>query len=140
MIVSFSDYLNVEVTKKRVKNVPLNWVNEILPVSSFLSPMIINVTHSLFSSQKLIERILFNVVESIRMRLKRRAGCFGLYGCDFMIDEQMKVWLIEINVNPSLTTNTKTLLQAIPPVVHEAIRTFLFSPFSNDISQTRNFD
>ena len=59
------------------------------------------------------------------MRLKRRPGCFGLYGCDFMIDEQMKVWLIEINVNPSLTTNTKTLLQAIPPVVHEAIRTSL---------------
>ena len=126
----------------RVKNIPLNWVNQILPVSSFIST-IINV---LFFFQKLIERILFNVVESIRMRLKRRAGCFGLYGCDFMIDEQMKVWLIEINVNPSLTTNTKTLLQAIPPVVHEAIRTFLFSPllFSSlwhrTNSQTTNFN
>ena len=64
---------------------------------------------------------MFNVIESIRMRLKRRVGCFGLYGYDFMIDEDMKVWLIEINVNPALTTNTNTLIQAIPPVVKESI-------------------
>jgi hypothetical protein len=64
---------------------------------------------------------MLNIVESVRMRLKRRVGCFGLYGYDFMIDEQMKVWLIEVNVNPALTTNTHTLLQAIPPVVEEAI-------------------
>ena len=65
---------------------------------------------------------MLNIIESIRMRLKRRVGCFGLYGYDFMIDEQMKVWLIEINVNPALTTNTNTLVQAIPPVVQESIR------------------
>jgi D-alanine-D-alanine ligase-like ATP-grasp enzyme len=64
---------------------------------------------------------MLNVIESIRMRLKRRVGCFGLYGYDFMIDEDMKVWLIEINVNPSLATNTNTLIQAIPPVVQESI-------------------
>jgi hypothetical protein len=64
---------------------------------------------------------MLNVIESIRMRLKRRVGCFGLYGYDFMIDEDMKVWLIEINVNPALTTNTNTLIQAIPPVVQESI-------------------
>ena len=64
---------------------------------------------------------MLNVIESIRMRLKRRVGCFGLYGYDFMVDEDMKVWLIEINVNPALTTNTNTLVQAIPPVVKESI-------------------
>lgn len=65
---------------------------------------------------------MLNIIESIRMRLKKRVGCFGLFGYDFMIDEQMKVWLIEVNVNPALTTNTNTLIQAIPPVVHESIR------------------
>ena len=63
------------------------------------------------------------------MRLKRRVGCFGLFGYDFMIDEEMKVWLIEVNVNPALTTNTNTLLQAIPPVVHESIRESFSSLF-----------
>ena len=64
---------------------------------------------------------MLNVIESIRMRLKRRIGCFGLYGYDFMIDNDMKVWLIEINVNPALTTNTNTLIQTIPPIVKESI-------------------
>ena len=75
----------------------------------------------------MIQRIMLNVIESIRMRLKRRVGCFGLYGYDFMIDEDMKVWLIEINVNPALTTNTNTLIQAIPPVVQESICKISFS-------------
>lgn len=81
---------------------------------------------------------MLNIIESIRMRLKRRVGCFGLYGYDFMIDEQMKVWLIEINVNPALTTNTNTLVLAIPPVVEEAIRTFCLSlhEISSDSSST----
>jgi len=64
---------------------------------------------------------MLNVIESIRMRLRRRIGCFGLYGFDFMIDDNMKVWLIEINSNPALTTNTNILLQVIPPIVKEAI-------------------
>jgi hypothetical protein len=39
-----------------------------------------------------------------------------------MIDENMKVWLIEINVNPAITTNTDTLVKAIPPAIEEGIR------------------
>ncbi len=77
----------------------------------------------------MIQRIMLNVIESIRMRLKRRVGCFGLFGYDFMIDEDMKVWLIEINVNPALTTNTNTLVQAIPPVVQESICKIYFIYF-----------
>ena len=61
------------------------------------------------------------------MRLKRRIGCFGLYGFDLLIDDQMKVWLIEINVNPSLTTNTKKLSKIIPNVVQESIRSFILN-------------
>jgi hypothetical protein len=39
-----------------------------------------------------------------------------------MIDENMKVWLIEINVNPAITTNTDTLIKAIPPAIEEGIQ------------------
>ncbi|CAF3861252.1 unnamed protein product [Rotaria magnacalcarata] len=95
----FNDYINKNVASN--KNLEQDWVLNVLP--------------------KIIQRIMLNVIESIRMRLKRRVGCFGLYGYDFMIDQDMKVWLIEINVNPALTTNTNTLVQAIPPVVKESI-------------------
>jgi len=49
-----------------------------------------------------------------------------------MIDEVMKVWQIEINVNPALTTNTNTLMQAITSVVQESICKFLCN--SNSLS------
>jgi hypothetical protein len=31
-----------------------------------------------------------------------RPNCFELVGYDFMIDEDFRTWLIEINTNPSL--------------------------------------
>ncbi|CAF3890345.1 unnamed protein product [Rotaria sordida] len=81
---------------------------------------------------------MLNVIESIRMRLKRPVACFGLYGYDFMIDEDTKVWLIEINVNPALTTNTNTLIQAIPPVVQESICSLPYIEQKRAISSSPN--
>jgi hypothetical protein len=65
---------------------------------------------------------MINVIHSVRNKLKRKTGFFGLYGYDFMIDENMKAWLIEINVNPAITCNTDVLVAAIPPAVDEGIR------------------
>jgi tubulin--tyrosine ligase like protein 10 len=67
---------------------------------------------------------MLQVVHSVRYKLQRKVGYFGIYGYDFMIDEQMKIWLIEINVNPAITTNTEALVKAIPPVIDEGIRMF----------------
>ena len=69
-----------------------------------------------------MHQIMLNVVHSVRHKLKRKIGYFGLYGYDFMIDENMKTWLIEINVNPAITCNTDVLIAAIPPAVDEGIR------------------
>lgn len=61
------------------------------------------------------------VIHSVRYKLQRKTGYFGIYGYDFMIDEDMKIWLIEVNVNPAITTNTDVLIKAIPPVIEEGI-------------------
>ncbi len=65
---------------------------------------------------------MLQVIHSIRYKVQRKVGYFGIYGYDFMIDENMKVWLIEINVNPAITTNTDTLIKAIPPAIEEGIQ------------------
>lgn len=61
------------------------------------------------------------VIHSVRFKIQRKIGYFGIYGYDFMIDDDMKIWLIEVNVNPAITTNTDVLIKAIPPVIEEGI-------------------
>jgi D-alanine-D-alanine ligase-like ATP-grasp enzyme len=68
---------------------------------------------------------MLQVIHSVRYKLQRKTGYFGIYGYDFMIDENMKVWLIEINVNPAITCNTETLNKVIPSAVEEGIGKFL---------------
>lgn len=45
---------------------------------------------------------LFNAVSG-KMDSNKKGG-FELFGLDFMIDEELKVWLIECNTNPCLET------------------------------------
>ena len=47
--------------------------------------------------------LLFN---SVKMRLERKFGCFELFGLDFILDEKLNPYLIEINTNPALFTDT----------------------------------
>ena len=95
----FNAYVNEHVAAP--KNLPQDWVLNELP--------------------KRMQSIMLQVIQSIRFKLQRKIGYFGIYGYDFMIDDNMKVWLIEVNVNPAITTNTEVLNAAIPPVIEEGI-------------------
>ena len=44
---------------------------------------------------------------------KRRNG-FEFFGFDFMIDEDYRVWLIEVNTNPSLGIHNKGMKHILP--------------------------
>eukprot|EP01137_Pigoraptor_chileana_P006480 Opistho-2@50912 len=60
-------------------------------------------------------------IASVRNKLDTRAGLFDLYGFDFMVDDNLKVWLIECNVNPALHTTSRILQRIIPAVVEETL-------------------
>jgi hypothetical protein len=42
---------------------------------------------------------------------------FEIFGLDFMIDENFKVWLIEANTNPCLEISCPLLGRIIPPML-----------------------
>lgn len=45
-----------------------------------------------------------------------------IFGLDFMIDENFKPYLIEINVNPAIETTCPICLKVIPPMIENAFR------------------
>ncbi|KAL8601729.1 hypothetical protein ACOMHN_033905 [Nucella lapillus] len=70
---------------------------------------------------KQMQRIMLHCFNSVKHKLQCKVGYFDLYGLDFMIDTDMKVWLIEVNVNPALHTNCEALREVIPGIVEETL-------------------
>lgn len=53
---------------------------------------------------------------------ERRCHNFEIFGMDFMIDEDFKPWLIEINTNPCLELCCPLLSKIIPAMVENAFK------------------
>jgi len=51
----------------------------------------------------------------------KRKNCFELLGFDFMIDEDMRTWLIEINTNPFLGVPNKFIEGLLPKMLNDLL-------------------
>mmetsp|Transcript_36756 Transcript_36756/g.58921 ORF Transcript_36756/g.58921 Transcript_36756/m.58921 type:complete len:435 (-) Transcript_36756:68-1372(-) len=54
-----------------------------------------------------IQLTIIRSLQAVQKTIINDKHCFELYGYDVMIDDNLKVWLIEVNAFPSLTANTK---------------------------------
>ena len=56
---------------------------------------------------------------SVRRKINRnrRLKCFEIFGYDFMIDSDLKVWLIEVNTNPCLEESSPILEELLPRMI-----------------------
>jgi hypothetical protein len=50
------------------------------------------------------------------------SNCFEIYGYDFLLDEDLGVWLIEANTNPSFEESSKVLRTLLPRVIDDAFK------------------
>uniref|UniRef100_A0A8D2IZV3 Tubulin tyrosine ligase like 10 n=1 Tax=Varanus komodoensis TaxID=61221 RepID=A0A8D2IZV3_VARKO len=70
---------------------------------------------------KRMKEIMLQCFLAVKSKLDCKLGYFDLIGCDFLIDEDFKVWLLEMNANPALHTNCGALKNIVPTVVNETL-------------------
>ncbi|XP_026537355.1 inactive polyglycylase TTLL10 [Notechis scutatus] len=95
----FNNYVNEKF--RQAKGLPRDWV-----FNSFTKRM---------------KEIMLQCFLSVKSKLECKLGFFDLIGCDFLIDEDFKVWLLEMNANPALHSNCTALRTVIPMVVNETL-------------------
>jgi hypothetical protein len=80
-------------------------------------------------ANKTFNQVLFEMYELIITSLKAvreklnprcRQFCFEIFGYDFIIDSELKPWLIEVNTNPCLELSSPLLAQLIPRMIEDA--------------------
>ena len=57
-----------------------------------------------------------------KINKQNRRFCFEILGYDFMIDNQLKPWLIEVNTNPALEESNGLLKQIVPRMLDDAFK------------------
>ena len=57
-----------------------------------------------------------------KINFNQRKYCFELFGLDFIIDADHKVWLIEVNENPCMECSSPLLAQLFPRLVSDAFK------------------
>ena len=57
-----------------------------------------------------------------KVNLNNRKFCFEIFGYDFILDNNMKPWLIEVNTNPCLEESSRILRQLIPRMIDDALK------------------
>ena len=61
---------------------------------------------------------------------KRRLNCMEVFGLDFMIDDEFRPYLIEVNTNPCLELSCPLLARLIPTMIENAFKIGLDSVFT----------
>ena len=59
------------------------------------------------------------------MNANNREHCFELFGFDFLLDEDFRVWLIEVNYNPFLGTPNDYMKQLVPKMIEDMLKIVL---------------
>ena len=57
-----------------------------------------------------------------KMNPNNRKHCFELFGFDFLLDEDFRIWLIEINTNPFLGTPNKYMEELVPKLMDDLLK------------------
>ena len=71
-----------------------------------------------------IKEITYMVFSSVKKKINfyQRKNCFELFGLDYFISYDQKVWLIEVNENPCIECSSTLLSKLIPRMLNDAFK------------------
>ncbi|CAK58845.1 unnamed protein product (macronuclear) [Paramecium tetraurelia] len=76
---------------------------------------------------------------AVQNTFKKFKYSFEIFGYDFMLDEQLKPWLIEINTNPCLEESSPLLKELIPKMIDDAFK-IVIDPLISKVSEPTGWD
>ncbi|CAD8070956.1 unnamed protein product [Paramecium sonneborni] len=76
---------------------------------------------------------------TIQHTFKKIKYSFEIFGYDFMLDENLKPWLIEINTNPCLEESSPLLKELIPKMIDHAFK-IVIDPLFTKIQEPTDWD
>ena len=65
----------------------------------------------------------------------KRRNSFELFGFDFMIDQDFRVWLIEANTNPYIGIHNKSMKHIVPDMFADLFKIVLDPVYATSVSQ-----
>jgi len=79
---------------------------------------------------------MLDVYQSTRKTLNphKRKNSFELFGFDFLIDEDFRVWLIEVNTNPYLGVPNNYIRGLLPKMIDDLFDLVLGPTFPTESS------
>ncbi|UJR23720.1 hypothetical protein I4U23_026700 [Adineta vaga] len=75
--------------------------------------------------QDRMHTIIRQVIRASKNKLERIAGHFGLFGCDFLLDENFRLWLLEVNDNPGVGWGNTQVNTTTKPLFEETLNIVL---------------
>lgn len=69
-----------------------------------------------------IKDIIINSVRITEDQVNGRKNSFELFGYDFMVDDEMNPWLIEVNSSPSMDTSTPVTKRLVKLVLEDCVK------------------
>jgi len=97
----FNQYINDNFATSQDSRIPRDWVHTVL--------------------RRRCQQVMLHCLNSVKHRLECKLGYFDLIGCDFLIHEDFRVSILEMNNNPALHTNCGPLKDVIPAIVDETL-------------------
>ncbi|CAF0896827.1 unnamed protein product [Rotaria sordida] len=86
---------------------------------AWTKPLLVFYNHN--ASVERMQTIIRHVIRASKDKLARGAGQFGFFGCDFLLDENFRIWLLEINDNPGVGWGNSRLNTATKPLFEETL-------------------